>query len=115
MHCHGFAGSMPRPPVPEDLSGGVPCESKKNTSKPTAFEVSRKRLRLNCCDVYDLRGLSSASLGAPHIALPHVKRGDPVVGGTKELLEKLGGTGVRTQNLVAIVDRDKKRSVGIGR
>jgi uncharacterized protein YecA (UPF0149 family) len=42
-----------------------------NTSKPIAFEVSSKRRK-----------------GYPPEA--HVKRGERVVGGTKELIEKLG-------------------------
>jgi SEC-C motif len=51
--------------------GGASCESKKNTSKPIAFEVSSKRRK----------GYPSET---------HVRRGDRVVGGTKELIEKLG-------------------------
>lgn len=34
---------MPRPRISEVLCGGASCESKKNTSKPIAFEVSSKR------------------------------------------------------------------------
>ena len=37
-------GRMPPPPrIPEALLRGASCESKKNTSKPIAFEVSSKR------------------------------------------------------------------------
>src|ERR1700733_6516890 len=71
MHSCGLAGTMPRPRIPEALCGGASCESRKNTSKPIAFEVSSKRRK----------GFPSET---------HVKRGDRVVGGTKELLEKLG-------------------------
>lgn len=53
------------------MLGGGSCESRKNTSKPSAFEVSSKRRK----------GFPSET---------HVKRGDRVVGGRKELLEKLG-------------------------
>jgi uncharacterized protein YecA (UPF0149 family) len=49
----------------------VDYANKKNTSKPIAFEVSSKRRK----------GFPSET---------HVKRGDRVVGGTKELFEKLG-------------------------
>jgi hypothetical protein len=62
---------MPRPRIPEVLCGGASCESKKNTSKPIAFEVRSKRRK----------GFPSET---------HVKRGNRVVGGTKELIEKLG-------------------------
>ena len=51
--------------------GGASCESKKNTSKPIAFEVSSKRRK-----------------GFPSEA--QVKRGNRIVGGSKELIEKLG-------------------------
>jgi len=51
--------------------GGASCESRKITSKLIAFEVSSKRRK----------GFPSET---------RVKRGDRVVGGTKELLEKLG-------------------------
>jgi hypothetical protein len=68
--------------------GGAVCESKKNTSKPIAFEVSSKRRK----------GFPSET---------HVQRGDRVVGGSKELLEKLGrndpcpcGSGRRFQALL---------------
>ena len=60
------AGSRSR-----DLSGGASCESKTNTSTSSAFEVSSKRRK----------GFPSES---------RVKRGDRVVRGNKELLEKLG-------------------------
>jgi uncharacterized protein YecA (UPF0149 family) len=53
------------------IAGGASCESRKNTSKPTAFEVSSKRRK----------GFPSET---------QVKRGDRVVGGGKELIEKLG-------------------------
>ena len=56
---------------PEALSGGASCESKTNTSTSSAFEVSSKRRK----------GFPSES---------QVKRGDRVVRGNKELLEKLG-------------------------
>jgi uncharacterized protein YecA (UPF0149 family) len=62
---------MPRPWIPKEQAGGGSCESKKNTSKPIAFEVNSKRRK----------GFPSET---------HVKRGDRVVGGIKELLEKLG-------------------------
>ena len=55
----------------EALIGGASCESKKNTSKPIAFEVSSKRRK----------GFPSET---------HVKRGSRVLGGNKELIEKLG-------------------------
>src|SRR5689334_20627543 len=51
--------------------GGVPCDSRKNTSTPTGFEVTSKRRR----------GFPSET---------RVKRGKRVVGGYKELSEKLG-------------------------
>ena len=53
----------------QGLRHGPP--SRKNTSKPIAFEVSGKRRKYIPSET-------------------HVKRGDRVVGGTKELLEKLG-------------------------
>ena len=62
---------MRRPRVPEALLGGASCESKTNTSNSIAFEVSSKRRK----------GFPSET---------QVKRGDRVVGGGKELLEKLG-------------------------
>jgi hypothetical protein len=52
-------------------AGGASCESKKNTSKPIAFEVSSKRRK----------GFPSET---------HVKCGYRIVRGTKELIEKLG-------------------------
>ena len=51
--------------------GGVPCDSRKNTSTPTGFEVTSKRRK----------GFPSET---------RVKRGKRVVGGYKELSEKLG-------------------------
>ena len=71
VHFFGAAGTMPRFRTPEPLPGGASCESRKNTSKPIAFEISSKRRK----------GFPSET---------HVKRGNRVVGGTKELLEKLG-------------------------
>ncbi len=71
MHFGGLAGTIPRPRIPEAFLGGASCESEKNTSKPIAFEVSSKRRK----------GFPSET---------HVGRGDRVVGGTKELIEKLG-------------------------
>jgi len=50
---------------------GVPCDSRKNTSTPSAFEVTSKRRK----------GFPSET---------RVKRGTRVVGGFKELSEKLG-------------------------
>lgn len=64
-------GKLPCPRIPEAFPGGASCESRKNTSKPIAFEVSSKRRK----------GFPSET---------HVKRGDRVVGGSKELIEKLG-------------------------
>jgi hypothetical protein len=57
--------------IPKEEAGGASCELKNNTSKLIAFEVSSKRRK----------GFPSET---------HVKRGDRVVGGSKELLEKLG-------------------------
>jgi hypothetical protein len=51
--------------------GDVPCATTRISSKPTAFEVTSKRRK----------GFPSES---------RVKRGERVVGGSKELLEKLG-------------------------
>jgi len=75
------------------FQGGASCKSKKNTSKPIAFEVSSKRRK----------GYPSET---------HVRRGDRVVGGTKELLEKLGrndpcpcGSGRRFQTLLYVERR----------
>ncbi|HEY2527242.1 MAG TPA: SEC-C metal-binding domain-containing protein [Xanthobacteraceae bacterium] len=69
-------------------SGGVPCESNPNTSTPIAFEVSSKRRK-----------------GFPSEC--QVKRGVRVLGGRKELVEKLGrndpcpcGSGRRFQTLL---------------
>ncbi len=61
---------MPRPRNPEATMRCV-MRIKKNTSKPIAFEASSKRRK----------GYPSET---------QVKRGDRVVGGTKELIEKLG-------------------------
>jgi hypothetical protein len=71
MHFRGLAGIIPRPRIPEAFPGGASCESRKSASKPIAFEVSSKRRN----------GFPSET---------HVKRGDRVVGGSKELIEKLG-------------------------
>src|SRR5262245_52229220 len=69
-------------------AGGVSCARTNTTSKPTAFEVTSKRRK----------GFPSES---------RVKRGERVVGGRKELLEKLGrndpcpcGSGRRFQTLL---------------
>jgi hypothetical protein len=62
----GFA-----PPSPGLRHGGVPCDSRKSTSTPTGFEVTSKRRK----------GFPSET---------RVKRGARVVGGCKELTEKLG-------------------------
>lgn len=59
------------PPDSGAFQGGVPCDSRNKTSKPSAFEVTRKRRK----------GFPSES---------RVMRGDRVVHGDKELLEKLG-------------------------
>jgi hypothetical protein len=71
-----------------DRQGGVSCVTTRTSSKPTAFEVTSKRRK-----------------GFPSEA--RVKRGDRVVGGSKELLEKLGrndpcpcGSGHRFQTLL---------------
>ncbi|MBS0376124.1 MAG: SEC-C domain-containing protein [Proteobacteria bacterium] len=68
--------------------GGVPCASRPSTSTPGAFEVTRKRRK-----------------GFPSEA--RVMRGTRIVGGYKELLEKLGrndpcpcGSGRRFQALL---------------
>ena len=68
--------------------GGVPCARTNTTSKATAFEVTSKRRK----------GFPSET---------RVKRGERVVGGRKELLEKLGrndpcpcGSGRRFQTLL---------------
>ena len=74
----------------EALQGGASCASKIDTSNSTAFEVSSKRRK----------GFPSET---------HVKRGDRVVGGHKELLEKPGrndpcpcGSGRRFQTLLHV-------------
>jgi hypothetical protein len=74
----------------EAFQGGASCESRTNTSNSIAFEVSSKRRK----------GFPSET---------HVKRGDRVVGGRKELLEKLGrndpcpcGSGRRFQALLHV-------------
>jgi hypothetical protein len=71
-----------------DFLGGVPCARTNTTSNPTAFEVTSKRRR----------GFPSET---------HVKRGERIVGGSKELFEKLGrndpcpcGSGRRFQTLL---------------
>jgi hypothetical protein len=58
-------------PRVSEYQGGVPCVTTRTSSKPTAFEVTSKRRK-----------------GFPSEA--RVKRGERVVGGSKELLEKLG-------------------------
>jgi hypothetical protein len=70
VHFPGPASNMRLPRIPRGMGGGS-CESKKNASKPIAFVVSSKRRK----------GFPSET---------HVKRGDRVVGDTKELVEKLG-------------------------
>jgi hypothetical protein len=77
----------------EALQGGASCESRTNTWKRSAFEVSSKRRK----------GFPSET---------HVKRGDRVVGGHKELVEKLGrndpcpcGSGRRFQTLLHVERR----------
>ena len=52
-------------------TGGVPCVNEEITSQPTAFEVTSKRRK----------GFPSET---------HVKRGVRIVGGHKQLVEKLG-------------------------
>jgi hypothetical protein len=66
MHFRGLAGTIPRPRIPEAFPGGASCESRKNTSKPIAFEVSSKRRK----------GFPSET---------HVKHGDRVVAVVKIL------------------------------
>jgi hypothetical protein len=85
----------------EALLGGASCESKTNTSKPIAFEVSSKRRK----------GFPSET---------HVKRGDRVVGGRKELIEKLGrndpcpcGSGRRFQALLHVEWRIRRVRPGL--
>ena len=82
-------------PFRSDHHGGVPCVT-RTSSKQTAFEVTSKRRK----------GFPSET---------RVKRGDRVVGGSKELLEKLGrndpcpcGSGSRFQALLH-VDRSIRR------
>jgi len=82
----GSVGNM-RVPIRQSV-GGVPCARTNTTSKPTAFEVTSKRRK----------GFPSET---------NVKRGERVVGGRKELLEKLGrndpcpcGSGRRFQTLL---------------
>src|SRR3984885_9543337 len=101
MHSCGLAGTMPRPRIPEALCGGASCESKKNTSKPIAFEVSSKRRK----------GFPSET---------HVKRGDRVVSGSKELMEKLGrndpcpcGSGHRFQAVLHVERRVRRLRPGL--
>jgi hypothetical protein len=88
--CRYYSASSDSRGIPR----GAPCESRKNTSKPIAFEVSSKRRK----------GFPSET---------HVKRGDRVVGGSKELIEKLGrndlcpcGSGRRFQALLLVERRD---------
>jgi hypothetical protein len=86
--------------------GGVPCARTNTTSKPTAFEVTSKRRK----------GFPSET---------NVKRGERVVGGRKELLEKLGrndpcpcGSGRRFQTLLHAqrgVRRFRSRLLLLGR
>jgi len=89
------------PGFPGFKCGGVPCESRRNTSRPSAFEVTRKRRK----------GFPSES---------RVKRGYRVVGGHKELLEKLGrndpcpcGSGRRFQALLHAGRRNGRRGQGL--
>jgi hypothetical protein len=79
--------------IPKTVAGGAPCGSRTNTSNSSAFEVSSKRRR----------GFPSET---------HVKRGDRVVHGGKELIEKLGrndpcqcGSGRRFQALLHVERR----------
>jgi hypothetical protein len=81
--------------------GGVPCESKRTTSRPSAFEVTRKRRK----------GFPSES---------RVKRGYRIVGSHKELVEKLGrndpcpcGSGRRFQALLHAGWQDGRRGQGL--
>jgi len=69
-------------------NGGVPCDSNRNSSKRTAFEVTSKRRK----------GYPSET---------RVKRGSRILNGGKELLEKLGrndpcpcGSGRRFQEVL---------------
>ncbi len=58
-------------PLQAHTEGDLPCAITRTSSKPTAFEVISKRRK----------GFPSES---------RVKRGERVVGGSKELIEKLG-------------------------
>ena len=91
LHLRSTSGLAQQPvrcaPVQTDHHGGVPCVL-STSSRPTAFEVTSKRRK----------GFRSEA---------RVKRGDRVVGGSKELLEKLGrndpcpcGSGRRFQALL---------------
>lgn len=87
--------------VPRPFTGGASCESRTNTSNTSAFEVSSKRRK----------GFPSET---------HVKRGDRVVGGSKELVEKLGrndpcpcGSGRRFQALLHVERRVRRIGPGL--
>ena len=87
-HELGLVAMIRTPGFPGFKCGGVPCDSRRTTSRPSAFEVTRKRRK----------GFPSES---------RVKRGYRVVGGHKELVEKLGrndpcpcGSGRRFQALL---------------
>jgi hypothetical protein len=89
------------PGFPGFKCGGVPCDSRRTTSRPSAFEVTRKRRK----------GFPSES---------RVKRGYRVVGGHKELLEKLGrndqcpcGSGRRFQALLHAERRHGRLGQGL--
>jgi len=93
-------------PLQARTEGDVPCVNTRISSKPTAFEVTSKRRK----------GFPSES---------RVKRGERVVGGSKELLEKLGrndpcpcNSGRRFQALLHAdrsVRRLRPRSLLLGR
>jgi hypothetical protein len=83
------------PGFPGLKCGGVPCESRRTTSRPSAFEVTRKRRK----------GFPSESR---------------VVGGHKDLVEKLGrndpcpcGSGRRFQALLHAERRDGRLGPGL--
>jgi len=73
VHCNCCHVNLPRSPNYPGIAnnGGVPCDSKTSTSAPSAFEIISKRRK----------GFPSET---------RVKRGMRIVGGQKELQEKLG-------------------------
>jgi hypothetical protein len=100
-HEWGTAAIIRSPGTPGFKCGGVPCESRRITSRPSAFEVTRKRRK----------GFPSES---------RVKRGYRVVGGTKDLVEKLGrndpcpcGSGRRFQALLHAARRNGRLRPGL--